>query len=99
VSLLVLDRQHFESLLGPLLPQLEAAAKNYSGYRPNKLGVQVCVCGSPVQLLVPPLQDHQAATKLANLVPTVWNCRFHALFFNCMNGLLLRWLLWLWLSR
>lgn len=40
VSLLVLDRDHFEKLLGPLLPQLEAAAKNYSGYRPNKQGVQ-----------------------------------------------------------
>jgi enhancing lycopene biosynthesis protein 2 len=34
-------RANFESLLGPLLPQLEAAAKNYSGYRPNKQGVQV----------------------------------------------------------
>ncbi|WIA19038.1 hypothetical protein OEZ85_003698 [Tetradesmus obliquus] len=40
VSLLVLDRANFESLLGPLLPQLEAAAKNYAGYRPNKQGVQ-----------------------------------------------------------
>lgn len=40
VSLLVLDRQNFEKLLGPLLPQLETAAKNYSGYRPNKQGVQ-----------------------------------------------------------
>jgi hypothetical protein len=34
-------RANFETLLGPLLPQLEAAAKNYSGYRPNKQGVQV----------------------------------------------------------
>lgn len=40
VSLLVLDRQNFEKLLGPLLPQLETAAKKYSGYRPNKQGVQ-----------------------------------------------------------
>jgi hypothetical protein len=39
--LLPLFRANFETLLGPLLPQLEAAAKNYSGYRPNKQGVQV----------------------------------------------------------
>lgn len=41
VSLLVLDRANFENLLGPLLPQLEAAAKNYAGYKSNKQGVQV----------------------------------------------------------
>ena len=42
VSLLVLDRPNFESLLGPLMPQLQAAAKNYTGYTP-KHGIQVCV--------------------------------------------------------
>jgi hypothetical protein len=43
VSLLVLDRPNFESLLGPLMPQLQAAAKSYTGYTP-KHGIQVCVC-------------------------------------------------------
>jgi Cyclic nucleotide-binding domain len=38
VSLLVLDRSHFESLMGPLMPQLEAAAKNYTGYHPTRPG-------------------------------------------------------------
>jgi CRP-like cAMP-binding protein len=41
VSLLVLDRSNFESLLGPLMPQLQAAAKSYTGFTP-KQGVQVC---------------------------------------------------------
>lgn len=41
VSLLVLDRANFESLLGPLVPQLAAAAaKNYTGYT-AKHGIQV----------------------------------------------------------
>lgn len=40
VSLLVLDRPNFENLLGPLMPQLQAASKHYTGYKP-KQGVQV----------------------------------------------------------
>lgn len=40
VSLLVLDRTNFENLLGPLMPQLQAASKNYTGYKP-KAGIQV----------------------------------------------------------
>lgn len=42
VSLLVLDRANFESLLGPLMPQLQASAKNYTGYS-VKHGIQVRV--------------------------------------------------------
>lgn len=40
VSLLVLDRPNFENLLGPLMPQLQAASKHYTGYKP-KQGIQV----------------------------------------------------------
>lgn len=40
VSLLVLDQPHFESLLGSLLPQLEAASKHYTGYT-AKQGIKV----------------------------------------------------------
>lgn len=40
VSLLVLDRANFESLLGPLMPQLQASAKSYTGYT-AKHGIQV----------------------------------------------------------
>jgi hypothetical protein len=48
VSLLVLDRANFESLLGALMPQLQAASKNYTGYKP-KQGIQVTVLS---QLLI-----------------------------------------------
>lgn len=43
VSLLVLDRANFESLLGPLMPQLQASAKSYTGYS-AKHGIQVRTC-------------------------------------------------------
>jgi CRP-like cAMP-binding protein len=45
VSLLVLDRANFESLLGPLMPQLQAASKSYTGYKP-KQGTQVTFTSS-----------------------------------------------------
>lgn len=51
VSLLVLDRPNFESLLGPLMPQLQAASKHYTGYKP-KQGVQDLVLSEVETLAV-----------------------------------------------
>lgn len=48
-TLLVLDADNFHQLLGSLIPQLQEAAKGYSGYRPSKLGkVGGCHLKAPV---------------------------------------------------
>lgn len=49
VTLLVLDRDAFTRLLGPLLPALQEAAKHYTGYRRGKVGEGAWMTGWVVE--------------------------------------------------